>query len=161
MGISLPMTTPKEMPTATCHRGIVGGRVRGKSMPVTRKPSFTSWRRIVENRASQKPPTALHTRKTGRNQRAPWTTLATRLPGSMPTPRTVRTTPRQPSAVVRPNSARARFAWYPVFHMAMKMHGTMARTTVIIMRFRSRPSRTWAALRVTSDGVYRNVSTNS
>ncbi len=39
-------------------------------------------------------------------------------------------------------AAMARVAWSPVLYMAMKTVGSMAITTVIIMRLRSRPSRT-------------------
>ena len=63
------------------------------------------------------------------------------------------TTPRHPAAEASPISAIARLAWYPVFHIAMKMQGTRETTTVIIMRLRSRESRTWEAPRVTSPGV--------
>ena len=55
--ISLPMTTPKEMPMAACQRGIVGGRVKGKSMAVTKTPSLISCFLMVANRISQPNPT--------------------------------------------------------------------------------------------------------
>ena len=55
------MTTPKEIPTATCHSGMVGGRVRVNSMEVTRKPSLTSWFLTAANSVSQKPPAAMVT----------------------------------------------------------------------------------------------------
>ena len=44
---SLPKINPNAMPRTTIQRGMVGGRVRGRSIPVTRKPSFTSWRRMM------------------------------------------------------------------------------------------------------------------
>ncbi|MNN80760.1 hypothetical protein D3C81_1975200 [compost metagenome] len=53
----MPSTTPKLMPRATCQSGMLGGRVRAKSTEVTKKPSFTSWRRMEANSTSQKPPT--------------------------------------------------------------------------------------------------------
>jgi hypothetical protein len=37
---SLPMTTPKLMPTATCHSGMVAGRISVYSSDVTKKPSL-------------------------------------------------------------------------------------------------------------------------
>ena len=40
--ISLPITTPKAVATATIHKGIVGGKHRGIRKPVTKKPSFIS-----------------------------------------------------------------------------------------------------------------------
>jgi hypothetical protein len=43
--ISLAKTTPKLTPRATCHSGMVGGRVRVNSRPVTRKASENSWPR--------------------------------------------------------------------------------------------------------------------
>ena len=55
---SLPTTTPKDIPTATCQSGIAGGRVRMKSSEVTRKPSLTSWLRTQAKSTSQKPPAA-------------------------------------------------------------------------------------------------------
>ena len=55
---SLPSTTPKLMPSATCHSGMVGGSVSENSTEVTKKPSLISWRRMVAKSPSQKPPTA-------------------------------------------------------------------------------------------------------
>ncbi|OPZ06975.1 MAG: hypothetical protein BWZ10_02925 [candidate division BRC1 bacterium ADurb.BinA364] len=63
---SLPITTPKLMPIATCQRGIVGGQISGKSIPVTKKPSFTSCFLTTAKRTSQAPPTAKVTISTGR-----------------------------------------------------------------------------------------------
>ena len=59
--ISLPTTTPKEMPSATCHRGMAGGSVSANSIEVTRKPSLTSWLRVAANTTSQNPPAAMVT----------------------------------------------------------------------------------------------------
>ena len=64
--ISFPTTTPNVTPSATCQSGTVGGMIRGNSMPVTRKPSLTSCRRIAANSISQRPPTANVTTSTGR-----------------------------------------------------------------------------------------------
>ena len=69
--ISLPTTTPKLMPSATCQSGTVGGRMSGKSIPVTRKPSLTSWRRMIAKSISHAPPTAKVTISTGRYQSPP------------------------------------------------------------------------------------------
>ena len=55
--ISFPITTPKEMPRATCHRGIVGGRVSGNNRPVTRNPSLILCFLRLANSSSQKNPT--------------------------------------------------------------------------------------------------------
>ena len=63
--ISLPTTMPKEMPKATCHSGTVGGRTSGNSMPVTRKPSFSSCFRTTANSSSQRPPAAKVTIRIG------------------------------------------------------------------------------------------------
>ncbi|MNE79696.1 hypothetical protein D3C80_1762050 [compost metagenome] len=54
---SLAITTPKLMPRATCHSGMLGGRIRANSTEVTKKPSLTSCLRIEANNTSQKPPT--------------------------------------------------------------------------------------------------------
>ena len=64
--ISLPMITPKAMPSATCHKGMVGGRTSGNSIPVTKNPSLISCLRTTAKRASQFPPTAKVTISTGR-----------------------------------------------------------------------------------------------
>ena len=58
--ISLPTTTPNEMPSATCQSGMAGGRISGKSIPVTRKPSFSSCFRTT--REQQLPEAADHER---------------------------------------------------------------------------------------------------
>ena len=43
---SLPKNTPTKMPTATTHRGVVGGSTSGKISPVTRNPSSISFLRM-------------------------------------------------------------------------------------------------------------------
>ena len=58
---SLPMTTPKLMPSATCHSGVVAGRIAAYKSEVTKKPSLTSWLRTPANRTSQNPPAAIVT----------------------------------------------------------------------------------------------------
>ena len=58
---SLPITTPKMIPSAHCHKGKVGGSVNGNSIPVTRKPSLTSWPRMIVKTTSAIPPTAIVT----------------------------------------------------------------------------------------------------
>ncbi len=60
--ISLANTTPKLMPSAACHSGVVGGRISGNRMPVTKKPSLTSLLRTTANRTSHAMPTAIVTR---------------------------------------------------------------------------------------------------
>lgn len=55
---SLPIITPKVIPTAACQRGIVGGRVNGNSNPVTKNPSFISCPLITAPRNSHASPTA-------------------------------------------------------------------------------------------------------
>ena len=62
---SLPTTTPNDTPSATCHSGMVAGRVSGSSIPVTRNPSLISCPRTPANTASQSPPTAKVTTSTG------------------------------------------------------------------------------------------------
>jgi hypothetical protein len=47
-----------KIPSATCHKGISGGKISVYSIEETRKPSFTSWPRTVANKTSQTPPTA-------------------------------------------------------------------------------------------------------
>ncbi len=58
---SFATTTPKLMPSAASHRGSVGGQMSGKSMPVTKKPSFTSWRRTMAKSTSHAMPTVIVT----------------------------------------------------------------------------------------------------
>ena len=55
-----------EMPRATCQSGIVAGKMREKSIPVTRKPSFSSCRRTQAKRTSQNQPARNVTSITGR-----------------------------------------------------------------------------------------------
>ena len=64
--ISFANTTPKLMPSAACHSGVVGGRISGKRMPVTKKPSFTSTLRTMANRTSHDRPTTIVTMYSGR-----------------------------------------------------------------------------------------------
>jgi hypothetical protein len=64
--ISLPTTTPKEIPMATCQRGVVAGRIRGKSIQVTKNPSLTSCLRTMANNTSQRPPATMVTITMGR-----------------------------------------------------------------------------------------------
>jgi len=52
------MTTPKLMPSATCHSGVVAGSINEYRNDVTRKPSLTSWLRTLAKMTSQKPPAA-------------------------------------------------------------------------------------------------------
>ena len=60
--ISLPTTTPKAMPRATCQSGMSGGSVSGKSSEVTRNPSLIScFARTAEKIASSVPPTMIVT----------------------------------------------------------------------------------------------------
>ncbi len=63
--ISLPKITPNAVPTATCHRGMVGGRMRGMSAPVTKKPSLTSWPRTLAKTTSTPIPVVNATSRTG------------------------------------------------------------------------------------------------
>ena len=58
---SLATTTPKLMPSAASHRGSVGGQMSGKSMPVTKKPSFTSSFLTIAKPTSQVSPTTIVT----------------------------------------------------------------------------------------------------
>ena len=51
------ITMPKEIPKATCHRGMVGGSVSGNNKPLTKKPSLISCFLTIANKTSQKPPT--------------------------------------------------------------------------------------------------------
>jgi hypothetical protein len=55
---SLPTTTPKLMPSATCHSGMSGGSVNANRIDVTKKPSLTSCPRTAANRISHAMPTA-------------------------------------------------------------------------------------------------------
>ena len=57
---------PNDTPSATCQSGMVGGRISGNSIPLTRNPSFTSCLRTEANSISQNPPTANVTASTGR-----------------------------------------------------------------------------------------------
>ena len=52
-----------------------------------------------------------------------------------------------------PRWAMAAMDWLPTLYMPQNMAGNTASHTMIIMRFRSIASRTWAALRVTDPGV--------
>ena len=58
---SLASTTPKLMPSAACHSGVVGGRISGNRMPVTKKPSLTSSLRTIANSTSHDSPTTIVT----------------------------------------------------------------------------------------------------
>ena len=60
--ISLPITTPKEIPNATCQSGIVGGTIRENKIEVTKNPSEISCLRTKANNTSQKPPTTKATK---------------------------------------------------------------------------------------------------
>src|SRR5690606_32015499 len=68
---SLPITTPKVIPKATCHNGMVGGKVNANNTEVTKNPSLTSCLRTVANSTSQKPPTINVTAYTGIKKQAP------------------------------------------------------------------------------------------
>jgi hypothetical protein len=61
---------------------MVGGRIRGMSAPVTKKPSFTSSRRSTTLTSSRFRPTKKVTASTGTKYRAPSTQQETRLAGS-------------------------------------------------------------------------------
>jgi hypothetical protein len=150
---SLPSTTPKLIPRATCHNGTDGGRVRANSTEVTKKPSLTSWRRMLANSTSQKPPTMKVVRYTGRKYAAPWTRQSHKLFGSNPASAPIRAK-RQPSwALNRPGLwAKIRLAWWPTLYMPKNIAGKVHSQTMIIMRFRSMPSRTCAVVRVTLPG---------
>ena len=63
--ISLAKTTPNTVPTATCHRGMAGGRIKGMRAPVTKNPSFTSCPLTLANNTSTAIPLAKATRSTG------------------------------------------------------------------------------------------------
>ena len=69
------------MPSAACHSGVVGGRISGNRMPVTKKPSFTSTRRTTANSTSHERPTTIVTTYSGRKYSAPCTVHATTLAG--------------------------------------------------------------------------------
>ena len=51
--ISLPITIPKEIPRATCHKGIAGGNVNGNNNPETRNPSLISCLRVIAKSTSK------------------------------------------------------------------------------------------------------------
>ena len=85
----------------------------GKSIPVTRKPSLTSWRRMTAKAISQAPPTAKVTTSTGRYQRPPWARQARMLSGENPSPSASMAAVRQPGSGAAP-WAIARFACSPV-----------------------------------------------
>jgi hypothetical protein len=53
---SLAITTAKIVPRAICHKGMVGGRIRGINIPVTRKPSLIGCFLIMAKTASTSPP---------------------------------------------------------------------------------------------------------
>ncbi len=80
--ISFPITTPKEIPRATCQRGIVGGSIRGNKRPVTRSPSLILCFLTTANRVSQKNPTTYETKIIGRTMKSPLLNTALRLRGS-------------------------------------------------------------------------------
>ena len=54
--ISLPITIPNEVATATCQSGMDGGRVRGISAHVTKNPSEIGCFLTMPNSNSQKAP---------------------------------------------------------------------------------------------------------
>ena len=56
--ISLPITIPNDVATATCHNGMDGGKVRGMSAHVTKKPSEIGCFLTTPNNNSQKAPDA-------------------------------------------------------------------------------------------------------
>ena len=78
---SLAMITPKAMATAACQSGVVAGRMRGNSRPVTKKPSLTSTRRITEKVTSIPSPTSIVTIYRGKKYTAPCAKLSSMLAG--------------------------------------------------------------------------------
>ncbi len=68
---------------------------------------------------------------------------------------------RQPVSAASFAGSSARFACSPVLYIAMNTQGSIAITTIVIMRFRSMASRTWEAPRVTDGGVMMKVSVAS
>ena len=56
--ISLPITIPKLVPIATCHKGMVAGKVSGIKAQVTKKPSEMGCRLTTANRISHTAPVA-------------------------------------------------------------------------------------------------------
>ena len=52
------MTIPNDVATATCHKGMDGGRVKGIRAHVTRNPSEIGCLRTIPNNNSQKAPEA-------------------------------------------------------------------------------------------------------
>jgi len=65
------MNTPNAVPSATCQRGMVGGRVKGIRKPVTKKPSLISCPRITAKATSMAPPTAKQVMKIGKKYNDP------------------------------------------------------------------------------------------
>ena len=55
---SLPITIPKVMPMAACHKGKSGGQLRAKRIEDTKSPSLISCLRTTANKISHKIPTA-------------------------------------------------------------------------------------------------------
>jgi hypothetical protein len=60
------MITPNTAPEATCHSGMVGGRIRGNRKPVTKNPSLISCPRTQAKTTSTTPPAANPMMKIGR-----------------------------------------------------------------------------------------------
>ena len=56
--ISLPITIPNDVATATCQRGIDGGRVKGIRAHVTKNPSEIGCFLTIPNNSSQNAPDA-------------------------------------------------------------------------------------------------------
>ena len=56
--ISLPITIPNDVAIATCQRGIAGGKVKGISAHVTKKPSLIVCFRAIANNIYQNAPDA-------------------------------------------------------------------------------------------------------
>ena len=63
--ISLPITIPKVMPIAACHKGISGGQVKANKIVVTKAPSLISWFLMLAKSASQAMATINTTRYIG------------------------------------------------------------------------------------------------
>ena len=76
------MTTPKTIPTAAIHSGVVAGNVRVNSMLVTKKPSLTSCPRTEANQISNTIPATKTVTYRGRKYARPCRTQSQMLVGS-------------------------------------------------------------------------------
>jgi hypothetical protein len=135
--ISLPIKHPKLVATASIHKGTVGGIVSGIKKPVTKNPSLISCPLISANKASNNPPTVNTTKYIGRTIFKPYKKHAIK------------------SLLITSGDCN------PTLYIPKKNAGRSAKTTKIIVRFKSIASLTYGACSAFLFVVYKKVSSAS